>query len=180
MLLSAMMFSGCGERSVDVSKIPQIMMITEHQNYADDISQSITVIDREGNRRSMYCFNTNRADGKPEEWVELSEDGWYEKLLDIAENGEAKEKLSKEDAEYIRQNVMNFEQWSSLPVKEYKDHTYDFGVETLYGIYFDDSGKPCLAELACIGDAMECADSNEVIKFVNKTGLLYMLGMKFT
>lgn len=158
-------------------------MFTIHNNWAWGIQQSVSVIDRDGKRYSQYCDNEKyeyKYDHMPDGWIDLKEDGWYEKLLEIAENGETEEKLSESSASYIRKNVRNFEDWSSLSVKKYKDHTYDFGVKTLYGIYLDKSGKPCLAELACTGDAMECADSPDVVKFVNETGLLEMYGLVFS
>lgn len=173
-LLSLLMFSGCNEaQHKDASRIPQIMMIRIHNNWAEGQQQSVTVIDRGGNLRSQSCYKNGYGD-PPDEWVYLSKDGWYEKLLEIYENGEPGIKLSENEAKHIRQNVRNFAAWSGLPVKEYADHTYDYGAKALYGVYLDENGMPCLARLACVGDAMECADSAEARRFVNETGLLKM------
>lgn len=184
-LLSILMFSGCKSAlREDDSRIPQIMMITVHNNWAWGIEQSVTVIDRDGNRHSQYCNNEKydyKVDHMPDEWIDLKEDGWYEKLLEIAENGKAGVKLSETEAGYIRKNARNFAGWSSLSVKEYVDaHTFDYGVKVLYGIYLDEDSNPCLARLACAGDSMECADSADARKFVNGTGLLRMDGFEYT
>ncbi len=182
-LLSTLMFSGCKSAlPEDTSHIPQIMMFTIHNNWAWGIQQSVTVIDRDGNRHSQYCDNEKydyKVDHMPDEWIDLKEDGWYEKLLKIAENGETGAKLSETEAGYIRKNARNFAGWSSLSVKEYIDaHTFDYGVKVLYGIYLDEDGEPSLARLACVGDTMECVDDSDAMKFVNNTGLLSM--RKFT
>lgn len=180
MTLFTILTSGCGEGNAppaDSPDIPQVMMFTMHNNWAWGIQQSVMVIDRDGNCYSSYTDNSNydyNYQKKPDGWIDLKEEGWYEKLLEVIDNGDKKETLPESDAGFIRQNVKNFESWSDLPVKKYNDHTYDYGTSVLYGVYLDANGDPCFAELACVGDAMECADSAEVRKFVNKTGLLSM------
>lgn len=181
MTLFTLLTSGCGTADpadpVDPADVPQVMMFTMHNNWAWGIQQSVMVIDRDGNCYSHYTDNSNYAynyGNKPDGWIDLKEDGWYEKLLEIAENDELGGTLPESDAGYIRQNVGYFESWKDLPVKKYNDHTYDYGTRVLYGIYLDENGNPCFAELACVGDAMECLDSTDAMKFVNKTGLLRM------
>lgn len=180
MTLFTLLTSGCGGESsppVDPADVPQVMMFTMHNNWAWGIQQSVMVIDRDGNRYSYYTDNSNydyKYHDKPDGWIDLKEDGWYEKLLDILENGESKGTLPGSTAGYIRQNVANFESWKDLPVKKYNDHTYDYGTNVLYGVYLDVNGEPRFSELACVGDAMECLDSKDVRKFVNNTGLLSM------
>lgn len=180
MTLFTILTSGCGEGNAppaDSPDIPQVMMFTINSNWAWGIQQSVMVIDRYGNCYYQYTDNSNYAynyQKMPDGWIVLDEDGWYEKLLEIAENGEPRGTLSENDAGYFRRNVKNFESWKDLSVKKYPDHTYDYGTEALYGVYLDENGEPRLAWLACVGDSMECLDSAEVRKFVNKTGLLSM------
>lgn len=160
---------------VDPADVPRVMMFTMHNNWAWGIQQSVMVIDSDGNCYSHYTDNSNYAynyGNKPDGWIDLKEDGWYDKLLEIA-NGEPTGKLSASEVDHIQKNIGSFESWSSLPVKKYNDHTCDFGTKALYGVYFAEGGMG-VAELACEGDAMECRDSKEVMKFVNGTGLLSM------
>lgn len=170
------------DQPVDTSQTPQVMMFTIHNNWAWGIQQSVTVIDRDGNCYSRYTDNSNYGynyGNMPDGWIDLKEDGWYEKLLEISDTGEVENKLSENTASYIRRNVANFESWGSLPMKKYPNGTCDYGTRVLYGIYPDEDGEPCYAELACVGDSFECADSPEARDFVNITGLMRFDGFVF-
>lgn len=178
-LLMTLAISGCDKgmesiESVDISRpsemIPEIMMIKVHQNYAWGRHQSITVIDRDGKRRSQ---SVGRNDGeKPEGWVELSEDGWYDALLEIARSGEREGSLAENKVDVILRKAQYFSEWSGLPVKEYETQMFDYGAVTLYGIYYDADGNPQKLMLASAGDVPYCLDSKEVMRFVNKIALL--------
>ncbi|MDE6732606.1 MAG: hypothetical protein K2J77_06995 [Oscillospiraceae bacterium] len=164
---------------VDPTDVPRVMMFTMHNNWAWGIQQSVMVIDSDGNCYLQYTDNSNHDynyGNMPDGWIDLKEDGWYEKLVEITETGEYINTFT-ENANLIRNNVGNFESWGKLPVKEYNDGCCDYGVNTLYGVYYAEGGMG-LTELACVGDAMECRDSKEVMKFVNGTGLMSM--KKFT
>lgn len=164
---------------IDPANVPQVMMFTMHNNWAWGIQQSVMVIDSDGNCYSHYTDNSNydyNYGNMPDGWIDLREDGWYDRLLEIASGAPTKQ-LTKIETSNIRSNVANFEKWGTLPVKEYNDGCCDYGVNTLYGVYYAEGGMG-LTELACVGDAMECRDSKEVMKFVNGTGLMSM--KKFT
>ena len=181
-ILQFFSYSDGGTLPEDPAQIPQIMLVTIHSNYAWGISQNVMVIDRDGNCYSHYTDNSNydyNYANLPDGWVDPSENGWYEKLLEIAENGEPEGTLPENATGYIRQNAANFEGWGSAPVKKYDFYTCDYGVRTLYGVYLNDSGEPCLARLACVGDLTECADSASAARFVNDTGLLDLDGFRF-
>lgn len=160
------MISGCdkNENSVDISLLPEIMMIKVRSNFAWGIHQNITVIDRNGNTYSQSSDSNDYV--KPSGWVELSEDGWYESLLGIAENGESEGKLPSNATGVIQRNAANYAEWSALPRKDYGNIMMDYGADTLYGVYLDD-GEPRLAWLATYGDNPSCADDPQVMKFVN-------------
>lgn len=161
---------------VDPADVPQVMMFTMHNNWAWGIQQSVMVIDRDGNCYSSYTDNSNYAynyGNYPDGWIDLKEDGWYEKLLEITKTGDKNGTLPDNYANLIRANVGNFESWGKLPVKEYNDGCCDYGVNRLYGVYYAEGGMG-LTELACVGDLMECRDSKDVMKFVNGTELLSM------
>ncbi len=166
-ILLTLFVSGCdkGESSVDISLLPEIMMIKVHENYAWGRHQSITVIDRDGNQYSQS--NDTNDDEKPNGWVELSEEGWYESLLGIAENGESGGTLSANVIGSIHRNAGNFAEWNALPRKDYGEIMMDYGKDALYGVYLDDNGEPRLAWLAEYGDNPYCADNSQVMKFVN-------------
>ena len=174
-LLLTLAISGCDEgmesiESVDISQLPEIMMFKVHENYAWGRHQSITVIDRDGKCRSQ---SVGRNDGeKPEGWVELSEDGWYEDLLVIAEKGERNRSLTENKLGVIRRKAQCFSEWSGLPEKEYETQMFDYGAVTLYGIFYDADGKPQKVRLAGAGDVPRCLDSSDVMRFVNRTELL--------
>lgn len=175
-IVLALTLSGCDKgmepiESVEISQVvPEIMMIKVHQNYAWGRHQSIIVIDRDGKCRSQ---SVGRNDGEmPEGWVELSEDGWYDALLGIAENGEPNGRLTEEAVEFVLRNMQYFAEWSELPVKEYETQMFDYGAVTLYGIFYDADGKPQKVMLARAGDVPYCLDSKDVMRFVNRTGLL--------
>lgn len=160
---------------VDPADVPQVMMFTIHSNWAWGIQQSVMVIDRDGNCYLSYTDNSNydyNYGNMPDGWIDLKEDGWYEKLVEITETGEFINTFT-ENASLIRANVGNFESWGKLPVKEYNDGCCDYGVNRLYGVYYAEGGMG-LTELACVGDLMECRDSKDVMKFVNGTGLMTM------
>ncbi len=164
--------SGCdkGTDSVDISQLPEIMMIKVNTNYAWGRHQSIVVIDRDGNCYSQ-SVNSN-DDEKPSGWVEFSEDGWYERLLEIKENGEPNGSLTADTLESVRKNAKYFAEWSALPVKEYETQMFDYGSVTLYGVYFDVGGELRHAMIATAGDVPYCREDAGVMKFVNRTGLL--------
>lgn len=171
-LVLTLIVSGCGKEteSVDISQIPEIMMIKVHTNYAWGRHQSVIVIDRDGNCRSQ---SVGRNDGeKPEGWVEFSEDGWYEDLLEIKENGSSDGALPAKTVESVRKNAKYFAEWSALPVKEYETQMFDYGSVTLYGLYYDADGKPQKVMLANAGDVPHCIESADVMRFVNRSGLL--------
>lgn len=160
---------------IDPADVPRVMMFTMHNNWAWGIQQSVMVIDSDGKCYSHYTDNSNydySYGHYPDGWIDLGEDGWYEKLLEIT-NNEPSGKLTSNEVYQIQKNIENFESWGNLPVKDYNDGCFDYGVKTLYGVYFAEGGMG-VAELACVGDAMECKDSKEVRKFVNGTGLLSM------
>lgn len=178
-IVLALMLSGCEDglepiESVDISQpaeiIPEIMMIKVDENYAWGRHQSISVIDRDGKCRSQSVGRND--DEKPEGWVELSEDGWYDALLEIAKKGERERSLAENKVDVIQRNMRYFAEWSELPVKEYETQMLDYGAVTLYGIYYDADGKPQKVMLARAGDVPYCLDSKEVKRFVNKIGLL--------
>ena len=181
-ILQFFSYSGGGTLPEDPSQIPQVMLVTIHSNYAWGISQNVMVIDRDGNCYSSYTNNSNyeyNYGSLPDGWIDLSKDGWYESLLEIAENGKPTGTLPEGAAGYIRNNISNFERWGNAPVKKYGFGTCDYGVTTLYGVYLDDSGEPCLARIACIGDSTECADDRSAVNFVNNTGMLNLDGFRF-
>ncbi|MDE6732001.1 MAG: hypothetical protein K2J77_03905, partial [Oscillospiraceae bacterium] len=138
-LLLTFAFTACDDgteiiESADISQLPEIMMIKVHENYAWGRHQSIMVIDRDGKRRSQ---SVGRNDGeKPEGWVELSEDGWYDALLGIAKNGERDGHLTDNKVDIILRNAQYFSEWSGLPKKEYEQQMFDYGAVTLYGIFY--------------------------------------------
>lgn len=174
-LLLTLAVSGCDEgmesiKSVDISQLPEIMMIKVHQNYAWGRHQSITVIDRDGKCHSQSVGSNDGEE--PEGWVELSEDGWYDALLEIAKNGEPRGSLTEDAVGFVRRNAQYFSEWSGLPEKEYETQMFDYGADTLYGIFYDADGKPQKVMLASAGDVPYCIESAYVMRFVNRTGLL--------
>lgn len=174
-LVLTLAVSGCDGgmetiESVDISQIPEIMMIRVRQNFAWGRHQSITVIDRDGKCHSQSVGSND--DEKPKGWVELSEDGWYEDLIGIAKNGERDRSLTENKVEIIRRNAQYFSEWSGLPKKEYEVQMFDYGADTLYGIFYDADGKPQKVMLAGAGDVPYCIDSKDVMRFVNRTELL--------
>lgn len=170
-LLLTLTISGCGE-SVEASRFPEILMIKVHQNSAWGRYQRITVIDRDGKCRSQSVGSDNGE--KPEGWIEFSkaEDGWYDALLEIAENGEQDGDISGERLSFIRENARSFAKWSDLPETVYGGYGKDIGKTALYGVYLDDNGEPRLAELAAAGVLPYCKSSARVRKFVNRVKLL--------
>lgn len=171
-LLLTLTVSGCdkGTDSVDISQLPEIMMIKVHTNYAWGRHQSIVVIDRDGN---CYRQSVGSNDGEePSGWVEFSEDGWYEDLLGIKENGEPNGSLTADTRGAVQWNAKYFAEWSALSVKEYETQMFDYGSVALYGLYYDADGKPQYVMLATAGDVPYCRESADVMRFVNKTGLL--------
>lgn len=168
----ALMFSGCGEDtvSVDISQLPEIIMIKVHENYAWGRHQSITIIDRDGNCYSQSSDSND--DEKASGWVEFSDDDRYERLLEIAQNGGSGKTLPADTLGVIHQNAQYFAEWSELPIKEYETQMFDYGTVALYGVYYDAAGEPRLAMLANAGDVPHCRESASVKSFVNRTGLL--------
>lgn len=171
-LAAALTLSACGrtEDSVDVSQLPQIIMVKVHENYAEGAAQSVTVIDRAGNVRSQSCFGDYVS--VPENWVYLSEGGWYDALLEISESGEQPQTLSESTLTLIQRNAQYFSDWSGLPETDYGTQMFDYGEVALYGVYLDGGGEPRLSRLANDGDTPRCKSSGEVRAFVNETGLL--------
>lgn len=164
-ILLTLSVSGCADETV---LDQQILMIEVRENEAWGRYQSVTVIDRSGNRFSQSVGVDDCAAEKPDGWVELSEDGWYERLVEIAESGKPADSVSTRNLNLIRQNVRNFRKWTDFPIKEYSNlKMADYGQISLYGVYFD-SGEPRLTWLATYGDVQKCVNSSEVRKFVNK------------
>lgn len=164
----ALILPGCAEKKIDLSRIPEIMLVKIHVNYAEGQQQTVTVIDREGKCRSSSVSKVGYGE-HPEGWVDLSEDDWYARLLDISENGSAGGNLS--DVRSVWQSAERFSDWSALPEKVYDTYSFDYGSDILYGVYYE-NGAPKITELACAGDVPSCKDGAEVRDFVNGTGLL--------
>lgn len=155
-------------------QIPQIMFLKVYENWAWGKQQDLTVIDSDG-KMYTHSFIGGYGDSSSEddvEWVELSADDWYDRLVEIAESGEAVGSLSAVTKNRIRNNVKNFAEWDSLPMKEYPTQSYDYGSNVLCGICFGDDGEPMLVTLAVAGDVPRCRRSLKVKSFVNKLSML--------
>lgn len=167
-LMMALMLSGCSEEEIDLSRIPEIMLVKIRVNYAWGQDQTVTVIDREGKSRSSSASKVGYGE-YPEGWVDLSADDWYARLLDISENGSVGRNFT--NVRSVWRSVESFSDWSKLPEKDYGTQSFDYGSVILYGVYYDND-VPTITELARAGDVPSCKDSAEVRRFVNGTGLL--------
>lgn len=161
------------ESEVDDVEIPQIMFLKVYENLAWGVTQHLTVIDSDGNMfTQMFEGGYDRTSENGVEWVALNEEGWYDRLVEIAESGEAAGSLSAVTKNRIRNNVKNFAEWDSLPMKEYPTQMYDYGSDVLLGICFGEDGEPMLVTLAVAGDVPRCRQSLKVKSFVNKLSML--------
>lgn len=172
LLTAVMLFalSGCNteDKIGEYDNVPPIMLAVIYTNAAWGHQQEITVIDNEG---KVYSRDGTFDSTEDPDWFDIREKGLYERLLDFVENESPITEITVKGLRRVRWNVQYFEEWSKLEMLEYDEDCCDYGVKTLYGMYYDSDGVPQLAELACYGDTHKCRNSSDVKEFAISCGL---------
>lgn len=169
------------EHSTEQTYSNEVMLVVIYESFASSYQQNVYVLDEEGNIYDASYSDIPYISSSMPDRFSFDKDDWHEKLKEITQT-ESSEKLEAYIADGIRDLTGRFQNCKDYPFKQYPEATADYGIQYMYGIYYDENNVPQNVLLCSFGDAVTCIDDSNVIRLVNElsnTSFFYTIGFKY-